>query len=82
MNVSLGLPGDPVLFTPLQQHIAVLGAVNYVLTKSLDEYPRELVLSDDQRLTLLAVLEQIVKFLIINLQERAIDSETQLGVLH
>lgn len=82
MNVSFGLPRDPILFTPLQQHIAVLGAVDHVLTESLNEYPRELVFSDDQGFVLLAVLKQIVELFIVDLKERAINSETQLGVFN
>lgn len=76
MNVSFGLSGYPILFTPLQQNIAILGTVDNIFTESFNEYPRKLVLSYDQRFVLLTVLEQVVELFIIDLKERTIDSET------
>lgn len=60
MNVSFGLPGYSILFSPFQEYITVLGAIDDIFTETLNENPRELVFSDYQRLALFSILEQIV----------------------
>ena len=69
MNVSFGLPGDPILLAPFQQYIAILSTVDHVFAQSFNEYPGEFILTDDQRLGLFTILEQIVELFIVNLEE-------------
>ena len=81
MNVSFGLPGDPILLAPFQQYIAVLSTVDHVFTQSLHEYPGEFILTNDQRLGLFTILEQVVELFIVNLEERTVNSEAELRIL-
>ena len=81
MNISSGLSGDAVLLTAFQKDKAILGAVHDILTQPLYEDARVLILSNDQRLRLLLVLEEIIELLVIDLQERAVHCEAELWVI-
>jgi len=81
VNVPPGLSGDAVLLTAFQKDKAILGAVHDILAEPLDEYTRVLILSNDQRLRLFLILEEIVELLVIDLQERAVDGEAEIRVV-
>jgi hypothetical protein len=81
VNIPPGLSSDAVLLTAFQKDKAILGAVHDILTQSLDEDARVLILSNDQRLRLFLVLEEIIELLIIDLQERAVNGEAELWVI-
>ncbi len=81
MNVPPGLSGDAVLLTAFQKDKAILGAVHDILTQPLNEDTRVFILSNNQRLRLLLVLEQIIELFIIDLQEGAINCEAELWVV-
>ena len=67
MNVPPGLSRDAILLTAFQKDKAILGAVYDILAETLDEYAGVLILSNDQRLRLLLVLEEIIELLVIDL---------------
>ena len=82
MDIPFCLSCDPVSFTSLQKYITVLSSIDDILTQTLNEYPGKLVLSDNQRLWILFILVEIVKFFVIDLEEGAIHCEVQFWVDH
>ena len=82
MNVGLGLPGYSVRFSSLEQSKAVLSGGHHVLALSLYEYTCILVFAYVQCLGLLTILEEIEKFLIVDLQERAVNCVSHLVPNH
>lgn len=81
MDVTLGLPCNAIPLTSLKQDEAILCAVDHIFTEPFDEDAGELIFTDDEWLGLLSVLEEVVEFLIINLEEGAIDSEAQARLI-
>jgi len=69
VDVSLGLASYTVTLSALEEDEAVLGGVDYILTEALNEYPCELIFSDNQRLRLLSVLEEVIELFVVDLQE-------------
>jgi hypothetical protein len=82
MDIAPRLPCDSIGFTSLQQMEAVLRVIDHVFRLALYEYAGVFVFSDVERLAVVSVLKQIVKFLIIDLQEGAVHCIRLVRVCH
>ena len=77
LNIHLSGSFNSVFLTSIQQSQAFHGRLHDVLRETLHENALKFVLSDLQRVFGLRVLEQVVQFLVVNLQERTVDGHFQ-----
>lgn len=71
-NVHLSGALDAVPFAPGQEHQAVSLALDYVLGETLHVDALDLVLPDLERVLRVGILEEVIQFLIVDLEERAV----------
>ena len=81
MNIGFGLSCYSVLFTSFKQNETVLSISDDILAQALNEDTWKFVLSYDKWSWRLSILEEIKEFLIVDLEEGAINSKL-LVVLH
>lgn len=67
----------PVPLPSLEEHHAVSLILNYILAKPFHVDPLEPLLPNLKRIFALGILKQIKKFFVINLEERAVESNRQ-----
>ena len=73
VNVRSGLSSDSSSLTAFEQSVAVLSIGHRILALALNKDACMFVLANVQRLFTVTILKQIEKFLVVDLQERAVN---------